>query len=129
LLIRLPSTRHLVYRRPTIQWNPDRQRDQFAYMGSLGGTWVWQRAWPGKLAENITQAVARDVMAEAMLALEPHGVPMVGTIHDELIAEPRTRDADNVYTLMKTEMARTPYWAPGLVVAAEGFVAQRYQKK
>ena len=91
LLIRLPSGRHLVYRHPRIETN-DQGFDEFTYMGSLGGGWVRLRAWPGKVAENVTQAVARDVMVEAMLDLK--GCPLVATIHDELIAEVPVVSAD-----------------------------------
>ncbi len=83
LLIELPSGRHLVYRHPRI--DPSDINVQFTYMGSLGGGWSRLSAWSGKIAENITQAVARDVMADAMLTLDD--VPMVATIHDELVAE------------------------------------------
>jgi DNA polymerase len=125
LLIRLPSRRHLVYRHPRIEIN-DQGFDEFTYMGSLGGGWVRLRAWPGKLVENVTQAVARDVMVEAMLKLR--GVPLVATIHDELIAEVVENRADGALAEMLFMMRTTPAWAPGLPVNAVGFIVKRYQK-
>jgi DNA polymerase len=125
LLIKLPSQRHLVYRHPRIEIN-DQGFDEFTYMGSLGGGWVRLRAWPGKIAENITQAVARDVMVEAMLKLGK--VPLVATIHDELVAEVLAIKADQTLDLMLTIMRQTPAWAPGLPVDAVGFIVRRYQK-
>ena len=125
LLIRLPSGRHLVYRRPRVEQN-DKGFDEFTYMGSLGGGWIRLRAWPGKVVENITQAVARDVMADAMLRLTD--VPLIGTIHDELIAEVPDADADHYLDRMLQTMRRTPSWAPGLPVDAAGCKVQRYQK-
>jgi DNA polymerase len=127
LLIRLPSGRHLVYRQPSIQWNPDQRKKQFCYMGSFGGNWTQQRAWPGKLAENVTQALARDVMAEAMIALGGN-VRLVATVHDELIAEATEDEAEAVYAWMCDVMCTTPLWAPGLPMSAAGFIAQRYRK-
>jgi DNA polymerase len=115
----------LVYRHPRIEIN-DQGFDEFTYMGSLGGGWVRLRAWPGKLVENVTQAVARDVMVEAMLKLR--GVPLVATIHDELIAEVVENRADGALAEMLFMMRTTPAWAPGLPVNAVGFIVKRYQK-
>jgi DNA polymerase len=125
LLIRLPSGRHLVYREPRIEQN-DKGFDEFTYMGSLGGNWIRLRAWPGKTIENIVQAVARDVMVEAMLVLA--GQPLIATIHDELIAEVLETDAEPTLDLMLKVMRRTPGWAPGLPINAAGFIVRRYQK-
>jgi DNA polymerase len=125
MLIRLPSARHLVYRHPKIEVN-DKGFDEFTYMGSLGGGWLRLRAWPGKIAENITQAVARDVMAEAMLQMR--GAPLIATIHDELISEVSVDEADDTLGAMLGIMRKAPSWAPGLPVDAAGFVVRRYQK-
>jgi hypothetical protein len=76
--------------------------------------------------ENIVQAVARDVMVEAMLVLA--GQPLIATIHDELIAEVPETDAEPTLALMLKVMRRTPAWAPGLPINAAGFVVRRYQK-
>jgi DNA polymerase len=125
LLIRMPSGRHLVYRHPRIEQN-DKGFDEFTYMGSLGGNWIRLRSYPGKVAENVTQAVARDVMVEAMLVLA--GQPLIATIHDELIAEVPETDAEPTLDLMLKVMRRTPAWAPGLPINAAGFIVRRYQK-
>lgn len=125
LLIKLPSSRHLVYRHPRIEVN-DKGFDEFTYMGSLDGGWVLLRAWPGKIAEHVTQAVARDVMAEAMIQL--NALPLIATIHDELIAEVSASQADRVLDRMLTTMRRPVPWAPGLPVDAAGFTVRRYQK-
>jgi DNA polymerase len=125
VLIRLPSGRHLVYRHPRIEPN-NAGYDEFTYMGALGHTWTRLRAWPGKTIENITQAVARDVMAEAMTQLAD--VPLIATVHDELIAEVPEDQAELVRDRLLTTMRQTPAWAPGLPVDAAGFVVRRYQK-
>jgi DNA polymerase len=125
LLARLPSGRHLVYRHPRIEQN-EKGYDEFCYYGSLGGAWTKLRAWPGKTAENITQAVARDIMADAMLALD--GVPLIATIHDELVAEVPEPDAESTCARMLQVMRQTPSWAPGLPIDAAGFIVRRYTK-
>jgi DNA polymerase len=125
ILVRLPSGRHLIYRHPRIETN-DQGFAEFTYLGSLGGGWTRLRAWPGKLAENITQAVARDVMVEAMLRLT--GVPLIATIHDELIAEVPRAAADATLDRMLGAMRAPPPWALGLPVNAAGFIVRRYQK-
>jgi len=76
--------------------------------------------------ENLTQAVARDVMVEAMLKLKD--LPLIATIHDELIAEVDEDDADQTLARMLAAMRLTPAWASGLPVDAAGFVVKRYQK-
>jgi DNA polymerase len=128
ILVRLPAGRHLIYHHPKLEWNEERRRDQFTYMGTFSGTWAKLRAWPGKLVENITQAVARDVLVEAMLDLQQHRLKLVGCVHDELIAEAPASSAERVYDLMQAAMQKTPLWAPGLPLAAAGFIAQRYRK-
>ena len=128
ILARLPSGRHLVYRDPkieTIQRN-EKSYPEFTYMGSLGGGWTRLRSWPGKMVENLTQATARDVMVEAMLGLKD--LPLIATVHDELIAEIDEDDAELVRDRMLKTMRRTPAWASGLPVDAAGFIVRRYQK-
>ena len=64
LQMRLPSGRVLYYHKPRL----DRDSGSIIYWGAeVGGRWVEQRTWGGKLAENATQAAARDIMSEAML--------------------------------------------------------------
>ena len=75
--MRLPSGRVLYYHKPRL----DRETGSLVYWGpEVGGRWVEQRTWGGKLAENATQAAARDIMAEAMLrAWRRQGA---GAVHD-----------------------------------------------
>ena len=127
LTARLPSGRHLVYRYPRVDEVPGPvPRDEFSYMGTLGSSWTRLRAWPGKIAENLTQAVARDVMADAMLGLA--STPLIATVHDELIAEiPEPRALDTLEYMLAV-MRRAPGWAPSLPVDAAGIISQRYAK-
>jgi DNA polymerase len=72
--------------------------------------------------ENATQAIARDVLAEALVRLDEEGYPVVGHVHDEVIAE--STDLEEITSLM----IQTPKWGRGLPLDAEGFTCDRYRK-
>ena len=81
----------------------------------------------GKLVENITQAAARDCLAEAVERLEAAGYPVVFHIHDEVVVDaPEGRQS-----LERVEeiMSRTPAWAPGLPLNADGWVNPFFKKE
>ena len=78
----------------------------------------------GKLVENITQAVARDIMAESMLKLEDAGYPIVLTVHDEIISEVKNGTVEEFTNIME----EIPVWAKGLPIKVETYEAQRYRK-
>jgi DNA polymerase bacteriophage-type len=124
LFARLPSGRRLAYFRPRIA--SDGKLEFWGTDSRLGGRWSKLSTYGGKLAENVTQAVARDLLAEAMLRLEDNGFPIVASIHDEIIAEvPK-----GVGSLAEFEslMCELPSWADGLPISAEGFECERYRK-
>lgn len=79
----------------------------------------------GKLAENLVQATARDVLAEAILNLEAAGYPVVLHVHDEVIVEV---DESVPESAVREIMTRTPDWAPGLPVDSSVESADRYFK-
>ena len=76
----------------------------------------------GRLSENITQAIARDVLAEALVRLEEAGERVVGHVHDEVLVE--SEDLDRIQALV----TEPPAWAGGLPLSAAGFVCRRYRK-
>ncbi len=124
LRIGLPSGRALCYPAPRID-----DKGRITYLGTNQYTRKWGRlhSYSGKLAENITQAVARDVMAHGMLLADPAGYEIETSVHDELITEtPDTED----FTVegLAGFMATVPDWAPGLPLAAAGFETDRYRK-
>ena len=124
LRVRLPSGRYLCY--PGVRLG---EGNKLSYMGVNQYTRQWSRleTYGGKLAENITQAVARDVLADNMPRVEAAGYRIVLSVHDELITEaPDTPEFNAAH--LSALMATPPAWAEDLPLAAEGFEAARYRK-
>ncbi|CAB4124397.1 hypothetical protein UFOVP52_1, partial [uncultured Caudovirales phage] len=90
--------------------------------------WVRITTHGGKLFENLCQAIARDVMAENMPAIEAAGYNIVLTVHDEIIAEAPDSDEFN-HEHLAALMATPPPWAPDMPLAAAGFDTYRYRKE
>lgn len=123
LFASLPSGRRLAYYKPSIK---NGRLEYWATDSRLGGRWAQLDTYGGKLAENITQAVARDLLAEAMLRLEENGYEVVASIHDEIICE--MPQGQGTLTEMEKLMCVLPDWAEGLPLTAEGFECERYRK-
>lgn len=83
---------------------------------------IRQDTYGGKLSENATQAVARDVLAAALVRLERNGFRAVGHVHDEILVE--SNDLEEVSRIMCTP----PKWATGLPIDGDGFRTKRYMK-
>jgi DNA polymerase len=132
LEVELPSGRALVYREPAMQVYPDTGRETLSYMGGRtaagGGMWTRLWSWPGKLTENVVQAVARDVMAEALVRMDEKGIPIIATIHDELVAEVPEDQGQATLDWMLWAMRQRPAWAKDLPVGAAGWTGTRYKK-
>ena len=126
LFITLPSGRKLCYVKPRIQTNRF-GGDGLTYEG-VGESRKWTRieTFGGKLTENIVQATARDLLAEAMLRLRDAGLEIVMHVHDEAVLEVPIGHSgvDEVCALM----AEAPAWADGLPLRADGYECRFYQK-
>ena len=127
LLIRLPSGRFLCY--PAAKAGSADEGCDMSYMGVNQYTRKWERikTHGGKLVENIIQAVACDVLANALPALEDAGYRPILTVHDEVLAEAPDSPEFN-HEAMEKIMATNPEWAKGLPLAAAGFDSKRYHK-
>lgn len=123
LFITLPSGRRLAYVKPRIGENAF-GGESVTYMG-VGGTKKWERleSYGPKFVENIVQATARDILCYAMQTLK--NCAIVAHVHDEIIIE-----ADRRMSLAAVceQMGRTPPWAKGLVLRADGYECEFYQK-
>ena len=141
----LPSKRPIVYRGLTRRWqqpldvdgiplgparlvphvlNPGGDRARVPYKPLHGGI----------ITENIVQAVARDILVQALRNLEEAGWPVVTHIHDEVVCEipedKRTLDEDALVAEVSEIMCRPPSWADDdLVIKAAGYTCQRYHKE
>lgn len=130
LYCRLPSGRVLAYASPKVEmgktpWGESREQISFMAMNDKN-QWVRTRTYGGSITENITQAVCRDIMVEAMLRLEAAGYKVLFTVHDEVVAEtPEDFGSLEEFLALLTEV---PKWAEGFPIKAEGWTGNRYRK-
>ena len=123
LFITLFSGRRLAYVKPRIGENRF-GGESVTYMG-VGSTKKWERleSYGPKFVENIVQATARDILCYAMQTLK--NCAIVATVHDEIIIEADMRMSVKAVC---EQMGRTPPWAKGLVLRADGYSCSFYQK-
>ena len=136
LRMTLPSGRVMSY--PGVGLSVSKETDEdgkvstnvrIKYQGEnqLTRQWGFQYTYSGKLVENCTQALCRDLLANALLNVEANGYPIVLHVHDEVICEvPDTPE----YTVSELErlMCELPDWAEGFPLVAEGQELKRYAK-
>ncbi|MGN0609874.1 MAG: DNA polymerase [Oscillospiraceae bacterium] len=123
LFIVLPSGRKLAYVKPRIGTNKF-GGESVTYEG-IGSTKKWERleSYGPKFCENITQAIARDILLYAMQTLRHCRI--VAHVHDEIIIECRK---DMSLKAVCEQMSRTPPWAEGLLLRADGYECDFYKK-
>ena len=123
LFIRLPSGRRLAYAKPYIGKNKF-GGESVTYMG-INAQKKWDRleSYGPKFVENCVQGIARDLLMYSMQTLSQYFI--VGHIHDEMIIEcPKGTKLDEICQ----QMARTPDWAKGLLLRADGYECSFYKK-
>ena len=128
LTIELPSGRKLFYAHPFLapaKNFPDRQSLHYWGVNQTSKKWAQTDTWGGKLVENITQAVARDCLAETLVRLREKDMIARFHVHDEVIVE---IDNDDELSTILDVMAAPIEWAPGLPLKGAGFVCDYYQK-
>lgn len=123
LFIQLPSGRRLAYVKPRMGVN-DWGSESVTYEG-VGGTKKWERieSYGPKFVENIVQAISRDILCYAMRTLS-HCM-ICAHVHDELIIE---CSEDASLEAICEQMGRTPPWAEGLILRADGYETEFYKK-
>lgn len=141
----LPSKRPIVYRGLTRRWRqpldvdgtplgPARLVPHVLNTGGDRARVPYKPLHGGIITENIVQAVARDILVQALRNLEEAGWPVVTHIHDEVVCEipedKRDLSEDALITEVSEIMCRPPYWADDdLVIKAAGYTCQRYHKE
>lgn len=114
--LQLPSGRVLFYPYSSINKN-----------GEL--LWRWGKLWGGSITENIVQAIARDLFAEAILRLESKGFRVIHHSHDEIIVSlNKMFNTKSSLKAMENTMCVVPQWATGLPVEVETELSERYKK-
>jgi DNA polymerase bacteriophage-type len=145
LSIRLPSGRRLFYPYPKLMQLPTPfgwRKTMLTYKSAVNPSnahrlvedkenkdavitgWGRISAYGGLLVENLCQAIARDIMAEAMLRVERAGFPVILTVHDEVVAETGMRDVKEFEQLMEIR----PSWAKDFPIVAKAWRGDRYRK-
>lgn len=131
LMCELPSKRKIYYPFPRVDpiLTPYGQiKDTLTFMGENTVTRQWERlkSYGAKITENVTQAIARDLLVEAMFRLEEAGYPIVMHVHDEVVCE--VKKGFGSVEEMEALMSKLPLWAKGLPVTSIGYRGDRYQK-
>ena len=123
----LPSGRRLAYCAPKLQPNQF-GRMSMTYMGvDAANKWSRIATYGPKLVENCTQAIARDILCEAMRRMEEMGLRIVAHVHDEVIIEaPRGEySVEDVCKLMNER----PAWGRDIPLASAGYIGAGYYFK
>ena len=118
MFMRLPSGRNLCYQSPHFTENRFGSDAIGYYAPNAAGQMVVQETFGGKLAENATQAIARDILAHALLTLEKNGYPVIFHVHDEAVIEKPTGQGSLEEACRL--MAIAPDWAENLPLRADG---------
>lgn len=125
LYIVLPNQRRIAYVNPRIN-----DQNEIVYQGQNQVTRKWEpvKTWGGKITENVIQAIARDCLCETLAILEHRGFRPVMHVHDEVICEIPSDQADIRLEELEVIMRTAPEWAPDLILNCDGFSSPYYRK-
>lgn len=124
VLCMLPSGRSIVY--PEVKVGRGERGPDVSYMSRDRGR---VRIYGGMIAENVTQAMCRDLLADAMVqAHDTFGDCLVLSVHDELVIEVDECAAQEADAELSNIFDNIPAWAEGFPVASAGFICRRYRK-
>ena len=128
LFVELPSGRRLSYVRPRLVEGEYGKKLQYWGVNQETKKWGLVDTYGGKICENLTQAIARDCLAESMLALDAENYKICVHIHDEVVietpVEKAEKELDNICRIMGREIS----WAKGLPLSAAGYLTPYYKK-
>lgn len=124
VIITLPSGREIHYHDVRFYYEQEFDRHSIEVLDPTKKVWV--RTWGGALCENVIQAISRDVLMEAALALEDMGLHTALRVHDELVLVVPEATATEALQVAIGALSASPAWAPDSPLAAEGVVTDRY---
>jgi DNA polymerase bacteriophage-type len=135
LVVGLPSGRRLYYPNARIEdivpaycqslGLPPRAKPTLVYDSP---TAIGVTTYGGKLAENIVQAICRDLLAHALIECERQGLSIVLHVHDGIVVESLREEAEQVIRRLTSILSTPPPWAAGFPIEVEGFASERYLK-
>lgn len=125
----LPSGRSIFYCRPKIEilptpWGVDKPTVTYEGVNQYSRKWCRIKTHPGKVTENIVQAISRDILAEGLLNADAADFQIVGHVHDEIISEDDTNRVDELIEAMSA----APAWCHDAPIKAAGWAGQFYRK-
>jgi DNA polymerase len=130
--IRLPSGRFLHYLKPMIEvvetpWGV--VKEQITYEGQDDKK-HWRRisTHPGKLTENVDQAIARDLLACGLLEADRRGIDIRLHVHDQILGLAPEDKAEEALAILNESMRNPPGWAKGMPLKTAGFISKVFQK-
>jgi DNA polymerase len=129
--LELPSGRKLRYgnikRMKTIGFGG---KPRFSFLGKIvrNGQMRDFNLWGGTLAENMSQALAREIFSDMMLRIDAAGFPIILHVHDEVVCEVPEKDSEMALAKILEIMHTPPDWIPDIPVAAEGHILDLYSK-
>ena len=124
LFIELPSGRRLAYYGASV----DKGRLSYWGIDQTKKIWCKTDTYGGSLVENITQAVARDCLCDAMKRMYEALIKILMHIHDEVVNESKDADAPATLERMNKIMAVPPVWAKDLPLKGDGYISKYYKK-
>lgn len=128
LFIQLPSKRRLSYLKASIGEGSKFGNKIITYGGvnQESKKWATEETYGGKLVENVIQAIARDCLAEALIAVADAGYDIVAHVHDEIFIDAPYKEGD--VKEINAIMSQSPAWAPGLPLTADAYECVYYRK-
>lgn len=129
MTIELPSGKKLFYQEPSIGVNRyGKESIKYKGIDQTTGQWSNVETYGGKLAENVVQAVSRDLLAQSMINLHRENFDIVMHVHDEVACEVDENKGEKELERMAELMCNGIDWAEGLPLNADGYVTKYYKK-
>lgn len=133
LEITLPGGRRLYYVNPSLELVGNRYRIRYYEEDETSKRWIKKDTYGGKLTENITSAICRDLLTNALNGLQEEGYRIVMHVHDEVVAEVKLEatsrsDPQTRLSSIIKQMCGKPVWADGIPLTAAGFISSYYKK-